>query len=149
MEEQESTDKKKRVIPPEAREKATRTRQRRSIFNRYLGSLRGKRVLATEAKITAIDHTLDRGTKERRVPKFIQGIRQGTEIRQVALLPADKAQLLARRRDLKACLPIIGKGPLRSEFLAILPEYATSQGWDQQILLDVGVPEADLKAAGF
>lgn len=141
--------KNRRPITDEARKKATRTRQQRSVFNRYLATLRGKRVLATEAKIAAINTMLVEGTKERWVPKFVKGVRMGTERKKVALLPADRARLLARRRDLQAKLPITGKGELRDEFLAILPIYAASQGLNREILLDVGVPVIDLDAAGI
>ncbi len=137
------------TISPEAREKATRTRQHRSVFNRYVSSLRGKRVVATEAKILEIDKQLSEGTKERRVPKFVKGKRQGTEVKQVPLLPADRARLLARRRDLVGSLPATGKEDLRCEFLGILTEYAASQGWDREILLAAGVPEADLDEVGI
>lgn len=139
----------KRRIPDEAREKATRTRQHRSIFNRYINSLRGKRVLATEAKILEVNRLLELGTKERRVPKFVDGKRQGTEVKDVALLPADRARLLRKRRDLEASLPTTGKEDLRQDFLRVLPEYASSQGWDAEILLEVGVPAEDLTAAGL
>jgi len=139
----------KRSIPAEAREKATQTRQQRSIFNRYLATMRGKRVQATQAKIGEIDAVLSEGTKERRVPRFVNGKRQGTEVKEVPLLPADRARLLARRRDLQQSLPTTGKEQLRSQFLAILPEYAESQGWDRQILILVGVPVPDLDEAGM
>jgi len=140
---------KKRSIPAQAREKATQTRQQRSLFNRYLASMKGKRVEATQKKIADIDQILSEGTKERRVPKFVSGKRHGTEVKRVPLLPADRARLLARQRDLRTSLPTVGKEKLRGQFLKILPTYAASQGWDRQILLDVGVPLADLEATGL
>lgn len=143
------TESKKRSIPADAREKATKTRQQRSIFNRYLATLRGRRIQATQAKIAEIDNLLSEGTKKRRVPKFVGGKRQGTEVKEVPLLPADRARLLARRRDLQQSLPTTGKEQLRSQFLEVLPDYAASQGWDRKILLDVGVPEVDLDEAGI
>ncbi len=147
-----ATQKEKRTrrsIPPEAREKATRTRQQRSIFNRYLSSMRGKRISATREKIREIEAILERGTKERKVPKFVDGKRAGTEVKEVPLLPADKARLLKKRKELLKSLPTTGKESLRKQFLEILPDYARSQGWDREILLEVGVPEADLDEAGI
>ena len=141
--------KTKRTIPDSARAKATRTRQHRSIFNRYINSLSGKRVLATEAKIREVDLTLERGTKPRRVPKFVDGVRQGTQIKDVALLPADRARLLRKRKDLIASLPRTGKEDLRADFLRILPEYAGGQGGHTEFLLVGGVPADDLVAAGL
>ncbi|MDY0062488.1 MAG: hypothetical protein RBU45_21925 [Myxococcota bacterium] len=38
---------------------------------------------------------------------------------------------------------------LRAEFLSILPGYARRNGLDRRILLDVGVPKADLDEVAF
>lgn len=136
-------------IPDEARRKATITRQKRSVFNRYLKSLESKKVKTTKARVAEIDEILERGTKQRRVPKFVNGKRSGTELKHVPLLPADRARFIAKRRAYEAAIPKIGKAELREEFLQILPEYAAGQGWDREILLAVGVPEVDLEAAGI
>jgi len=140
---------KKRTIPARAREKATQTRQQRSIFNRYLASMKGNRVQSAQEKIKESDRLLAEGVKERKVPKFVDGKRQGTELKKVTLLPADRARLLAKQRDLIASLPTTGKESLRGQFLKILPGYAASQGWDRAILLEVGVPAIDLDEAGI
>ena len=139
----------RRTFLPEAREKGTKTRHQRSVFNRYLLGLQGKRILNIKAKIAEIGKALEEGTKQRRVPKFVGGKRTGTQMKNVPFLPAVRARLLARRRDLIASIPTTGKAELRAEFLAILPECAASQGWDREILLEVGVPEVDLDEAGI
>jgi hypothetical protein len=140
---------KKHNISSEARAKATQTRQLRAVFNKYLASLTGRRVQSTHSKIAEIDAFLKEGSKQRRVPKFTNGKRVGTEMKDVALLPADRARLIARRRELERKIPVTGKENLRDHFLKILPEYASSQGWDRSILLEAGVSAIDLDEVGI
>lgn len=138
-----------RTISDEARAKANVTRAKRSVFNRYLKSLSGRRANSAREQLTEIDETLEHGTRERLVAKFVDGKRKGTERKHVPLLPADRARLIAKRRQLVAKLEATGKPSLREEFLSILPDYAASQGWDRAILRAVGVPEKDLDEAGI
>ena len=139
----------RRQISDESRLKATDTRQKRSVFNRYIKSLGGKRAADRAARVAWIDAMLERGTKERRVPKFVDGKRRGTHLKEVPLLPAARAKYLGIRRRLAVVQPSGNSLELRAEFLAVLPGYATSQRWDREILEAVGVPPADLDAAGI
>ena len=143
------TTKDIRTIPDEAREKAIKTRQDRSIFNRYLASMNSKRAMGTQARIDAIDIQLDQDTRERKVPKFSGGKRDGIEKKTLPLQPSAKAKLLARRNMLLTKLLRMGNLSLREQFLAVLPGYMASQRWDRDILLQVGVPVIDLDEAGI
>jgi hypothetical protein len=71
------------------------------------------------------------------------------QVKEVTLLPADRARLIFKRRELEKKIPTTGKESLHEQFLMILPKYATAQNWDRSILLEVGVPATDLDEAGI
>ncbi len=137
--------KMKRELPPGARELATETRRQRGIFNKYLKSLQG----SVRRKLNDVEQELERGTRVKKVPLFKDKKRVGSVSKEVTLLPSDRAQLLARKRQLEEALKSAAPAELRKDFLAILPEYAQKSGFDRNVLIQVGVPEEDLDTAGI
>lgn len=100
-------------------------------------------------KIAEIDAILSRGRHVRKAPVFKNGKRIGTKEKELALLPSERAKLMAQRARLESTLTRKAPDELRRDFLAILPEYAAKNGLTREILVTVGVPTEDLHAAGL
>lgn len=136
-------------ITAEAREKGAISKSQRGIFNKYIRALQGRAAEKNREKIAEIDAILSRGRHVRKAPVFKNGKRIGTKEKELALLPSERAKLMAQRARLEAALTRKAPDDLRDEFLAILPEYAAKNGLTREILLSVGVPAEDLAAAGL
>jgi DNA-binding transcriptional regulator YdaS (Cro superfamily) len=136
-------------ITPEAREKGAISKSQRGIFNKYIRALQGRAAEKNRDKIAEIDTILSRGSHVRKTPVFKGARRIGTQESEVALLPSDRAKLMAQRARLVASLTRKAPDELRKQFLAILPEYAARNELTREILLSVGVPPEDLAAAGL
>jgi len=128
------------------REQGRRVRVWKRVFNEYLKLLRG--TSRQQAKLVSIRRQLRSGTKRKKVPFFVNGERDGFEIREVALLPSEEAGLLLQRQQVQEQMLMRGR-ILRSSFLEILPLYARTRGLTREVLLGVGVPQADLDEAGL
>ena len=136
-------------ISSAARARGAEAKSHRGVFNRYLRALQGPAVERIRQRLEEIEATIARGTRLKRAPVFEEGKRTGTTERVLALLPSERAQLLVRRAQLTASLAEVAPPALREAFLAMLPEYAARNGFTRAILLEVGVPPADLEAAGI
>lgn len=136
-------------ISSAARERGAEAKSHRGVFNRYLRALQGPAVERIRQRLLEVETTLARGTRLKRAPVFEEGRRIGTTERALALLPSERAQLLVRRAQLTASLAEAAPPALRDAFLAMLPDYAARNGFTRAILLEVGVPPADLDAAGI
>ncbi len=136
-------------ITAEAREKGAISKSQRGIFNKYIRALQGRAAEKNREKIAEIDAILTRGRHVRKAPVFKNGKRIGTKEKELALLPSERAKLMAQRQRLEAGLTRKAPDELRNEFLAVLPEYAEKNGLTREILVSVGVPEEDLAAAGL
>lgn len=136
-------------ITAEAREKGAISKSQRGIFNKYIRALKGRAAEKNREKIVEIDAILLRGRHVRKAPVFKNGKRIGTKEKELDLLPSERAKLMAQRSHLEASLTRKAPDELRSEFLAILPEYAAKNDLTREILLTVGVPPEDLAAAGL
>lgn len=133
-----------------ARRRGAQVRSQRGIFNRYIRALEGPRAARIRERIVEIDETLARGTRLKKAPVFEDGQRVGTEERLLALLPSEKALMMAERARLVRNLA--GHAPpdeLRQAFLEMLPSFASRNELTREILLAVGVPSEDLDAAGI
>jgi hypothetical protein len=119
------------------------------VFNRYLRTLQGAAVERLRQRLEEVAQALERGTRLKRAPVFDDGRRVGTTERELALLPSERAQLLVRRAQIEASLAGIAPADLRTAFLEMLPEYAARNGFTREILMEVGVPQADLDACGI
>lgn len=136
-------------ITAEAREKGAISKSQRGIFNKYIRALKGRAAEKNREKIAEIDAILTRGRHVRKAPVFKNGKRIGTKEKELELLPSERAKLMAQRSHLEASLTRKAPDELRSEFLAILPEYAAKNDLTREILITVGVPVEDLAAAGL
>ena len=135
-------------ITAEAREKGAISKSQRGIFNKYMKALQGRAVEKNRHKIAEIEEMLVRGTRFKKAPVFKNGKRIGTREKELPLLPSERAIWMARKQKLEQSLTRKAPDDLRREFLAILPDYATKNGLTHAILIEVGVPEADLDEAG-
>ncbi|MCA9544726.1 MAG: hypothetical protein KC613_10065 [Myxococcales bacterium] len=101
------------------------------------------------AELAELEVTLARGARLKRAAVFEDGRRVGTTDKLLPLLPAEHAQLLVRRNTLRAEVEHAVPSELHAAFLEMLPEYAARNGFTRSILLEVGVPAADLDAVGL
>lgn len=133
-------------ISADARARGAQAKSHRGVFNRYLRALQGAAVERLRQRLDEVEQALTRGTRLKRAPVFEEGRRVGTTERELALLPSERAQLLVRRAQIEASLAGAAPPDLRAAFLEMLPDYATRNGFTRDILLEVGVPPADLDA---
>jgi len=136
-------------ITSEARELGAVSKSQRGLFNRYIKSLRGRAIEKKRAKIEGIAMMLERGVRIKKAPVFKDGKRIGTIEKELPLLPSERAIWMARKASLEAALTRSAPAELHKQFLAMLPAYAERNNLTREILLTVGVPEADLDAAGI
>jgi hypothetical protein len=136
-------------ITAEAREKSAISKSQRGIFNKYMKSLQSRAVGKSRLKIEEVEEMLARGTRFKKAPLFKNGTRIGTREKEMPLLPAERAIWMARKNTMEAKLTRKAPEELRREFLTILPDYAAKNGLTREILLSVGVPEADINEAGL
>ncbi len=136
-------------ITAEAREKGAISKSQRGIFNKYMKALQGRSIDKNRQKIAEIEEMLARGTRFKKAPIFKNGRRIGTRDKELPLLPSEQAIWMARKQKLEASLTRKAPDELRRDFLVILTDYAEKNGLTRKILIDVGVPEADLDEAGL
>ncbi|MBU0549977.1 hypothetical protein KKF91_03075 [Myxococcota bacterium] len=136
-------------ITAEARKKGAVSKTQRGTFNRYLKALQGRAVERNRQKIEEIARMLESGTRIKKAPIFRDGRRVGTVEKELPLLPSERALWMARKQQLEANLTRRAPDELHKQFLEMLPDYAERNGLTREILITVGVPEADLDAAGL
>ena len=136
-------------ITAEAREKGAISKSQRGIFNKYMKALQGRSIDKNRQKITEIEEMLARGTRFKKAPVFKNGKRIGTREKALPLLPSERAIWMARKQKLEAGLTRTAPDELRRDFLVVLPDYAEKNSLTREILVEVGVPEADLDEAGI
>ncbi len=133
-------------ITTEARELGAVSKSQRGLFNRYIKSLQGRAIERKRKKISDISAMLERGSRIKKAPVFKDGKRVGTVEKELPLLPSERAIWMARKASLEAALTRSAPAELHRRFLEMLPNYAKRNGLTREILLTVGVPEADLDA---
>lgn len=150
-------------ISDESRASASFSRRVGALVNEYVRKLRdggAGGISDRKAKrLAEIEAELSSGQREKKIPVFVEGApgekkrRDGTKPGLLPLTPIERADLIAERARLQA-----GGGSgsrakklaqLRAEVLAALPEFARRKGWDRAILIEIGIPAADLDACGM
>lgn len=133
------------------REKASRGRHCRGIFNKYLKSLSKPHTAKMGKKFVSAKEMLEKGTKLKNVCVFESRKRVGTKLKEVTLLPSDRLKLLHKLESGRGVSgrPRLSNGDLRQEFLDMLPGFVETMSYTRKQLLTVGVPEKDLDDAGI
>lgn len=138
-------------LTDEVRERASRGRHCRGIFNKYLKSLLKPHVTKTSKKFVSAREILEKGTRLKNVCIFENRKRVGTKLKEVTLLPSDRIKLMQKLESGHGTIgrPKLRNGDLRQEFLDMLPDFVETQSYTRKQLLAVGVPEKDLDDAGI
>ena len=146
------------AVSPEAIQRGIEARNQQSVFNSYVNASgrESAQLRKDRARVTEITATLDRGTEIKSVAawagKGAARKRAGTVEKAVKILPARKLALMSERSAAEARIKIAEAAPRvtadqRAEFLRILPPFAARKGYDRSMLIEAGVPEADVIAA--